>query len=57
MLETETSKILQLIMNVTLATRLHRLQQSLHGRGESTREQSKCTSRVHLGQEDDRWKS
>ena len=33
MLETETSKILQSVMNVTLATRLLRLQQSLHGRG------------------------
>ena len=33
MLETETSKILQPVMNVTLATRLLRLQQSLHGGG------------------------
>ena len=56
MLETETSKILQPVMNVTLAPRLHRLQQSAR-LGESTREQSKCTSTVHLGQEDDRWKS
>ena len=33
MLETETSKILQPVMNVALATRLLRLQQSLHGGG------------------------
>ena len=37
MLETETSKILQPIMNVTLATRLLRLQQSLHGGGNQHR--------------------